>query len=99
MRKWTRWRYQFDFPFALWATDKLHNTYSQNKAGILSDVDFIVETEDSVLMIIYKNVKVPEAVPPEVFNPLDQKRENKIAFKYCDSWIYFSAMQKSKPIK
>ena len=48
-------QYQFDFSSALWATDHLHGIYSQNKVGILSDVDFIAETEDSVLLIEYKN--------------------------------------------
>lgn len=92
-------RFQFDFSSALWATDKLHEIYSKNKAGILSDVDFIAETEDEVLLVEYKNANVPGAAHPERFDPLDQKRENKIAFKYYDSWIYLSAMQKSKCIK
>ena len=29
---------------------------------------------------------------------MDQKREHKIARKYYDSWIYLTAMQKSKPV-
>ncbi len=91
-------QYQFDFSSALWATDRLHDIYSQNKVGILSDVDFIAETEDSVLLIEYKNAKISGAARPEAFNPSDQKRENKIAFKYYDSWMYLSAMQKAKPV-
>lgn len=77
----------------------MHDTYSQNKVGILSDVDFIAETEDSMLLVEYKNANVPGSAHPEAFNPLDQKRENRIAFKYYDSWIYLAAMQKSKPVK
>lgn len=92
-------QFQFDFSSALWATNKLHDIYSQSKVGILSDVDFIVETDDSILLIEYKNADISEAVHPEVFDPLDQKRENKIAFKYYDSWIYLTALQKSKPVK
>lgn len=92
-------QFQFDFSSALWATDKLHDIYSKNKVGILSDVDFVVETEDSILLIEYKNADIPGAVHPEVFNPVDQKRENKIAFKFYDSWIYLSATQKYKPVK
>ena len=91
-------QFQFDFSSALWATDELHNTYSKNKAGILSDVDFVAETEDNVLLVEYKNAKVPGAAHPESFNPSDQKRQNKIAFKYYDSWIYLAAMQKRKPV-
>ena len=42
---------------------------------------------------------ITEAIHPEVFNPLDQKRENKIVLKSYNSWIYLSAAQKCKPIK
>lgn len=90
--------FQFDFSGALWATDQLHDIYSRNKVGILSDVDFIAETEDSLLLVEYKNANIAGAVHPEAFNPFDQKRENKIAFKFYDSWIYLSAIQKTKPI-
>lgn len=92
-------QFQFDFSSALWSTDKLHDIFSQNKAGILSDVDFIAETEDNILLVEYKNADISGVAHPEVFNPLDQKRENKIAFKYYDSWIYLSALQKGKPVK
>ena len=92
-------KFQFDFTSALWATDQLHDIYSKNKAGILSDVDFIAETEDYILLVEYKNADITGAIHPEVFNPLDQKRENKIALKYYNSWIYLSAAQKCKPIK
>ena len=91
--------FQFDFSSALWATDKLHDIYSRNKVGILSDVDFIAETKDSLLLVEYKNASIAQAVHPEAFNPFDQKRENKIAFKFYDSWIYLSAMQKNKPVR
>ena len=70
-------KFQFDFSAALWATDRLHDIYAQNKVGILSDVDFIAETEDSILLIEYKNADIAGAVHPEVFNPFDQKRENR----------------------
>lgn len=92
-------QFQFDFSSALWATDELHAIYRKNNANILSDVDFIAETEENMLLVEYKNAKIPGAVHPELFNPFDQKRENKIAFKYYDSWIYLSAIQKCKPVK
>lgn len=91
--------YQFDFSAALWASDALHDTYSKTGLGILSDVDFIVETEDCVILIEYKNANISNATHPEKFNPLDQKRENKIAFKFYDSWIYLSAIGNEKPVK
>lgn len=91
--------YQFDFSAALWATDELHDKFHQSGVSILSDVDFIAETENEVLLVEYKNANISEAVSPEKFNPLDQKRENKIAYKFYDSWMYLSAAQKKKPIK
>lgn len=91
--------FQFDFSAALWASDELHDIYSKSNVGILSDVDFIAETEDSVILIEYKNADISGAAHPEAFNPFDQRRENKIAFKYYDSWMYLSAIQKSKPVK
>ncbi len=91
--------FQFDFSAALWASDKLHDIYRENGVGILSDVDFIAETESSMILVEYKNADIPGASHPEAFNPLDQKRENKIAFKYYDSWMYISAIQKGKPVK
>ena len=91
--------FQFDFSAALWASDALHDTYKCCKVGILSDVDFIAETDDYIILVEYKNATVPGAARPEAFQPSDQKRENKIAFKYYDSWIYLAAIQKTKPIK
>ncbi len=92
-------QFQFDFSSALWATDALHDIYSKNNTGVLSDVDFIAETEKYMLLIEYKNANIPGAVHPEVFNPLEQKRENKIALKYYNSWIYLTAIKKEKPVK
>lgn len=90
---------QFDFSKAVWASDELHEIYHKNGIGILSDADFIAETESYILLVEYKNANISNAVMPEKFNPLDQRRENKIAFKFYDSWIYLTAIQKEKPIK
>ncbi len=91
--------FQFDFSAAMWASDKLHELYSKNGVGILSDVDFIAETKDSILLVEYKNANIPNAAHPEQFRPFDQRRENKIAFKFYDSWMYLSAIGKEKPVK
>lgn len=90
--------YQFDFSAATWASDQLHDIFHSNRVGILSDVDFIAETDDSLILVEYKNAKIEEAVHPEQFQPFDQKRENKIAYKFYDSWIYLTATQRHKPI-
>ncbi len=89
--------YQFDFSAAVWATDQLHNIYN-SKANLLSDVDFIAETEDNIILLEYKNASIPGASNPEKFVPSDSKYVNKIAYKFYDSWIYLKAINKNKPI-
>ena len=91
--------YQFDFSSAVWATDGLHNTLQNNKANILSDVDFIAETDNSIILLEYKNANIQSVANPDAFKPTDQKTQNKIAFKFYDSWIYLKAIGKSKPIR
>ena len=80
--------YQFDFTDAIWVTDELHDTFQKNKASILSDVDFIAETENEIILLEYKNASISSAVKLRTFRPSDQKRLNKIAYKYYDSWIF-----------
>lgn len=57
--------FQFDFSAAMWASDKLHELYSKNGVGILSDVDFVAETKDTILLVEYKNANISRAVHPE----------------------------------
>ena len=40
--------YQIDFSAAIWATDQLHETFQHNTSSLLSDVDFVAETEDEI---------------------------------------------------
>lgn len=80
--------YQIDFSAALWATDQLHTVFQTNTVSLLSDVDFVAETEDEVLLVEYKNANISNASNPGAFRPRDQKLVQKIAFKYYDSWIY-----------
>ena len=91
--------YQFDFSSAVWATDGLHDTFQNNKANILSDVDFIAETDDSIILLEYKNANIGAAENPDAFKPTEQKTQNKIAYKFYDSWIYLKAIAKNKPIR
>ena len=90
--------YQFDFSSAIWSSNMLQQIFHTNNAGILSDVDFIAETHEEILLIEYKNANIPGAAHPEAFQPMDQKREHKIARKYYDSWIYLTAIRKNKPV-
>ncbi|WP_418577257.1 hypothetical protein [Hungatella sp.] len=89
--------YQFDFSQAVWATDQLNRVFQNNKAGILSDVDFIAETDHEVILLEYKNASIPGAAHPERFQPSDQRTLQKIAYKYYDAWIYLKAAAKNKP--
>lgn len=90
--------YQFDFSVAQWATDQLHNIFHKNKVSILSDADFLAETNDGIIVLEYKNANIQKAIQHgNCFNPCDPKYTTKIAYKYYDSWIYLKAISKSKP--
>jgi len=90
--------YTFDFSSAVWATNQLKEIY--HEAGVsLSDADFIVETEDTVFIIEYKNACIKNAVNPEAFKPFDSKPTQKIAYKFYDTWIYLQAIGKHKPLQ
>ena len=91
--------YQFDFSKANWAINSLHDVFSHNIVSILSDVDFIAETDNCLILVEYKNSIIPGAVNPEAFNLQSQKLQNKIAYKFYDSWIYLKAIGKEKPLK
>ncbi len=90
--------YQFDFSASEWSSDQIHDFFRSNGAELLSDVDFVAETEERIILVEYKNANIPGAANPAAFNPLAQKLENKIAYKYYDSWIYLMAIKKNKPI-
>jgi len=90
--------YRFDFSAAVWATDQLHELYHECNVSLLSDADFIAETEKNIIVVEYKNANIAGAANPEAFRPTDDKLLNKIAFKYYDTWIYLKALQKKKPI-
>lgn len=91
---------EFDFSAALWASDEIHRVFAATiKNTILSDVDFVAETEDALVLVEYKNACSPDVEKPEGFKPSSDKMMNKIAYKYYDSWIYLDAIGKTqKPI-
>ena len=89
-------RYVLDCHNALWATDKIHSTYQQAKVR-LNDVDFVLETEDLLILVEYKNAKISGAAHPETFNPHEDKRVNLIWRKYFDSLHYLALNGRTKP--
>lgn len=83
---------KIDFSTAEWATDSLHDIFHQAKLSILCDVDFIAETKQEILFVEYKNANLPQAVHPEAFKPLDDRKLNTVARKYFDSLQFLQSM-------
>ena len=86
--------WQIDFSSAIWATDKLNETFSLVKGSLLSDVDFVVEVEDFVLFVESKNSNFKEA--KHAFDPLDSEKIKNVARKYYDSSIYVRSLIKNR---
>ena len=64
--------YELDCTAALWATDQIHEEYHRAKTN-LKDADFLIETEEQMLLVEYKNSNVPNAANPGAFDP--EKRQ------------------------
>lgn len=96
-------KYGIDCRNAVWASDEIHTIYhSCGLPEILCDADFVVETEDKILLIEYKNANIPEArihaAASAEYDPFQSKKFNKIVSKYYDSLHYLRLMGKEKPI-
>ncbi|MBM6897413.1 hypothetical protein H9X86_08555 [Pseudoflavonifractor capillosus] len=89
-------RYALDCHNALWATDQIHTTYQQAKVR-LKDVDFVLETEELLILVEYKNANIEGAVNPDAFQPNTEKRVDDIWRKYFDSLHYLALKGKTKP--
>lgn len=89
-------RYALDCHNALWATDQIHAAYQRAKVR-LNDVDFVLETENLLILVEYKNAQICGAAHPELFNPQDDKRADVIWRKYFDSLHYLTLKGKMKP--
>ena len=88
--------YCIDCTKAVWATDKLNSIYDEAKIH-LKDVDFIIESEEFLILVEYKNANIPGAKHPEVFNPEDNKYLNTVIQKYYDSLPYLILLNNPKP--
>ena len=87
--------YRINFSKAIWATDKLNKIFDAAKTE-LSDVDFIAETDNTILFVEYKNANIPNANSPLTFNPKEDKKISQIVKKYYDSLTYINSIGKSK---
>jgi len=90
--------YSIDCTNAVWATDRIHSDFQASKA-LLSDVDFIIESNNYIFMVEYKNANIPGAVNPDSFNPNDDKKFNTVVKKFYDSLHYLRLLDKSKPVQ
>lgn len=88
---------------ALWWSGEIHSLYHECGTSLLCDADFVLETDQFLLLIEYKNANVPEARAhagsTEEFDPKDQKKLDKIARKYYDSLHYLHLKGKNKPVR
>ena len=88
--------YCIDCRKAVWATNNMNAAY--HNAGLnLSDVDFVIENEDKLLLMEYKNANVPNASQPQSFHPEDEDKILKVSRKYYDSLHYLTLLGKNKP--
>lgn len=85
----------YEFNFEAEYAVELNEKY---RSLLLSDVDYVVETKDKVLLVEYKNSTISTVVNPEAFESKVRSDEHymKIARKYYDSLIYLMASNKFK---
>lgn len=96
-------KYGIDCRNAIWATDEIHTLYHAcGLPEILCDADFVIETEDAILLIEYKNANIPEArahaTEETEYNPFQTNKFNKIVSKFYDSLHYLRLIGKEKPV-
>lgn len=94
-------QYTFDFSNAVWAISNLNYIYNSNINSTLADVDFIVETQNDILFIEYKNSDIVGASNPDAFIEKIKKDKHyiSIAQKYYGSLFYILACKKLKKFK
>ena len=87
--------YRVNCSAALWATDKMHEHYRSTNIE-LKDVDFVIEDEDRIYLVEYKNANIRNAVKPSDFDPLAEKTKSDVAKKYYDALHYLTLLNKNK---
>ena len=87
-------KYQIDLTKALYSIGDLNAKY-RAIGHIQSDVDWIAETADSIILIEFKHYAREQDIPKE--NEIGSKQQN-IAKKYYGGAFYILACDKGKPI-
>ena len=94
--------YELDYSKAVWATDQMHRIYHDAKVQ-LSDVDFVIEDVESIMIVEYKNANTKKAVElsykTKPFNPMDADKLYSVVRKFYDSCHYLHLLGKSKPVQ
>ena len=88
--------FQIDCTNALWATNEVNNIFKET-GNWLADVDFVIETEEKLLLVEYKNANIDGACNPEAFNPSEDKKVNNVIKKFYDTLHYLTLKDKLKP--
>ncbi len=91
--------YQIDLRNARWSIE-LQPIYRDAHLP-LADVDWICEFNNKILLIEYKNAKLPYEKGLRAaaqFNPYSDKMVANIARKFFDSFFYLAAHQRKKPV-
>ncbi len=89
-------RYNIDCTNAVWSSDSIHSDY--HDVGIhLKDIDFVIEGEEYLLLVEYKNANIQGACNPQSFHPDSENKVEAVAKKYYDSLHYLTLMGKEKP--
>ena len=55
-------KYGIDCTNAIWSSEDIHSLYHAGGISFLCDADFVLETEQHILLIEYKNAKIKEAL-------------------------------------
>lgn len=91
-------QYALDGTLAVWAFGGLHEAY-RTVGNFLNDVDFLLEDENYIYLVEYKNANIPGASASEAFRPREEKKIRSVDRKFYDSPHYLNLMKKDKPKK
>lgn len=91
-------KYQIDCSSALWSTNEINSCY--HSAGVkLKDVDWIIEDDDYIYLVEYKNALANNTKESKEFDPNEDKKRDAVVQKFYDSLHYLYLKGKSKKRK
>lgn len=94
--------YSLDYSVAVWASNQMHQIYHNAKVE-LSDADFVLEDDEAIMIVEYKNANTKKAkafsYQTSPFNPMDDKKFASVVRKFYDSYHYLYLLGKDKPVR